>query len=556
VLLELGFVAEAEADAVSALDHDSDDLDALSLYAKVKHIRGELSVAIECWERIARLVHRGELARPPDNLALIASAWLAELVGDPAAASRYIDDLESVHGYEHDHDRILGLARAYEQLDTPTALAAAGWLYRHLADDFERRGIARPSLIGSLATVERRAGREGSAVLLEKQFLAAVRRRMHRPTLAEIARIGAEQFLPVERLRRVRAHGELSSPSRRERAVAAIVRGHLNVAADGFATHSEPLDHVYLGALAAARGEEVEAVGHLVTGITGGADDVEAAGWLLEHHAGDGVWKTHAQRRAMIDRIEEQRERDPLRPALWRRLAELHMLDGRPSDSRACTERAKALDVAWEDREHPIGRVNAASIYRMFGKAKGLVHELWAYRTPCGHHAGGTLREEDIHGNVTPELRGALRNTFIAVREYARAKLPHATTDLDDYCYAIKLPKEDEPSGGLSAGLPSALAFLSVFLQQPVSRELAASGAAIAEAHDVISIGRVGDTDHKVKAAYHGNLRTLLLPEGNREDLERSKILPREITAEIVEFVTDLDHAVRLVFGADVFTRV
>ena len=55
------------------------------------------------------------------------------------------------------------------------------------------------------------------------------------------------------------------------------------------------------------------------------------------------MWKTHAQRRAMIDRIEEQRERDPLRPALWRRLAELHMLDGRPSDSRLLEENVRRL---------------------------------------------------------------------------------------------------------------------------------------------------------------------------------------------------------------------
>ena len=69
------------------------------------------------------------------------------------------------------------------------------------------------------------------------------------------------------------------------------------------------------------------------------------------------------------------------------------------------------------------------------------------------------------HPAARDELRAAIRNTFVAVREYARAKLPHATADINDYTYSYKLPKEDEPSGGLSAGLPSALAFLSTHMR-------------------------------------------------------------------------------------------
>ena len=41
----------------------------------------------------------------------------------------------------------------------------------------------------------------------------------------------------------------------------------------------------------------------------------------------------------------------------------------------------------------------------------------------------------------------------------------------------------------------------------------------------------------------------ILVPTGNRPVLERSSIVPRAITEEIVRFVSDLDAAVRLVFG-------
>ena len=58
-----------------------------------------------------------------------------------------------------------------------------------------------------------------------------------------------------------------------------------------------------------------------------------------------------------------------------------------------------------------------------------------------------------------------------------------------------------------------------------------------------------------MKAAYHGNLHTLILPFANREDLERTAFSPDEITHESWQFAADLDQAVKLVFGPDVFTR-
>jgi ATP-dependent Lon protease len=108
--------------------------------------------------------------------------------------------------------------------------------------------------------------------------------------------------------------------------------------------------------------------------------------------------------------------------------------------------------------------------------------------------------------------------------------------------------KEDEPSGGLSVGLPTALAFLSVFLNRPVPQDLASSGMLITDAHDVLVVRPVGEAEEKVRGAYNRNLRRMLLPEGNRADLAHGMQVPQPIWEELVSFVPDLDSAVKLVF--------
>ena len=198
-----------------------------------------------------------------------------------------------------------------------------------------------------------------------------------------------------------------------------------------------------------------------------------------------------------------------------------------------------------------MGRVLADSVYHFVGRAKGLIHEIWAARRPAAAGRGGFL--EEILGNLTPEFSQAVRNTFLSVREFARAKWPHQTRDILDYSYTYKVTKEDEPSGGLSAGLPTALAFLSVFLNRPVPQDVASSGVLIADSHDVQVLRAVGEPEYKVRGAYNRNLRKVILPEANRRELEDNASVPRAICAEIVLFASTLDEAVMLTFGEDIW---
>jgi hypothetical protein len=190
-------------------------------------------------------------------------------------------------------------------------------------------------------------------------------------------------------------------------------------------------------------------------------------------------------------------------------------------------------------------------VYRFVGRAKGLIHEIWAARRPAAPGRGGFL--EEILGNLTPEMTQLVRNTFLSVREFARARWPQQTRDILDFNYTFKVTKEDEPSGGTSAALPSALAFLSVFLDRPVPQDMASSGVLIADSHDVQVVRPVGDPEYKVRGAYNRNLRRVILPEGNRSDLEANPLVPAPVCREIVRYAATLDDAVVLAFGEDVW---
>jgi hypothetical protein len=242
----------------------------------------------------------------------------------------------------------------------------------------------------------------------------------------------------------------------------------------------------------------------------------------------------------------------PGRATAWRQLATVHALAGEGNEARRCRERAEALEQTARRDEKPIGRALAAAVYHFVGNAKGLVHEVWASREVAASGAGGILPDARILGNLPPQMRAAVQSIFLSTREYARSKFPHLTRDLHEFTYTYKVTKDDEPSHGLSAGLPTALAFLSVFLQRPLPMTVASSGVIVADAHDVLALRSIGDTEHKVKAAYNRNLKQLILPATNRSELEANGRIPAQVRDGLVAYAGDLDAVVRLVFGEEI----
>src|SRR5262245_38206686 len=77
LLVALGELSEAERIVGQRLEQTGEDLTALNLFAKIQHIKGELSQAVACWARL-------HPTSPHNERALMLLASLLELAKDPA----------------------------------------------------------------------------------------------------------------------------------------------------------------------------------------------------------------------------------------------------------------------------------------------------------------------------------------------------------------------------------------------------------------------------------------------------------------------------------------
>ncbi len=626
VLIELGEAQEAQREVAAVLEQQPEDLDALNLFAKIKHIRGELSQAILCWAQIyarspmsgtaqlqlksilqlAMDPERGageflalgqyRLARKPTahleleeafglfiarrpkeararceeiaarhrgrerevfKLAVLASAWFAELSGDLEAACSTLEWLGEERSFATDVDRVLTLVRVYERIGSPPKLEAAIHICRYLRAQFDTM-----STLSQLSALHRRLGHHRIADEYETEYAAAFRRRMNRPTLDDVVRTASARYLPIPRLLELRLPAEPRALelSRRARALADVLLGDRVGARTGFARGQALLDEQYLADMTLLSGDVEGAIDRYLALLRRDPRELAIISWLLDWQRSSPSPSVAAHFRqvpallAAKEALERAIEQSPGRPAHWRRLATLLSLHADHAEGATiASRRASAHQAADLRKTRPVGRVLSPAVYQFIGKQKGLIHEVWADRAIARPGFGGTLPSDQLLGNISDELRRVVQSIFVSVREYARTKFPHLTEDLDEYTYRYKMTKEDEPSHGTSAGLPTALAFLSVFIQKAVPQDLAATGMIVTDAHDVLSIRAIGQTEHKVKAAYNRNLALIILPEENRPEVEANPRLPKAVQAEIVRYVADLDDAVRLVFGPDLF---
>ena len=106
---------------------------------------------------------------------------------------------------------------------------------------------------------------------------------------------------------------------------------------------------------------------------------------------------------------------------------------------RRCRERAEALEeAAVRDRGLQSGACwRTRSILRRTCERPDS-RDLGRSAAGAGG-AGGFL--EEILGNLTPEMTQLVRNTFLSVPQYARARWPHQTRDILDFNYTFKVTK-------------------------------------------------------------------------------------------------------------------
>ena len=430
----------------------------------------------------------------------------------------------------------------------------------HIHEHLLRGEADDVSVLGSLAALSIRLGDVAAATGYERRYLEAFRRWMHRPSFTDLVRVAARRYVPLPRLVALKPEPPDEPPDavpERERALTYGLVGERQAARGILERLGQPLDLKYLGDLAALDGDHDGARDHYLRSLAADPEDLRVLEWLLDDYARSAGPAIFALLRepGLEDRVrrrlEAQLRAAPLRVSVWRQLCSLHRIAGREAEAERSAARASQIEESLRSTRRPVGRVLAAAVFHFVGTAKGLIHEVWAGRKPAPPGRGGFL--EEMLGNLTPEMTQGVRNTFLSVREFARARFPHRTADILDFNYTYKVTKEDEPSGGLSAGLPSALAFLSAFLDTPLPQDVASSGTLIADSHDVLVVGGVGEPEYKVRGAYNRNLRRLILPEANRRQLEQTPLVPRAVTGELVAFVSSFDQAVDLVLGEDVW---
>jgi ATP-dependent Lon protease len=128
---------------------------------------------------------------------------------------------------------------------------------------------------------------------------------------------------------------------------------------------------------------------------------------------------------------------------------------------------------------------------------------------------------------VTGQLGDVMRESVQAAYSYVRSKA--RDLDIEDKVFSefdihIHFPAGAIPKDGPSAGVAIATCIASVMGERPVRHDVAMTGE-ITLRGKVLSVGGIKE---KVMAAQRANIKTVVLPEGNRKDLN-------EVPAEVKE---------------------
>src|SRR5687767_726845 len=143
---------------------------------------------------------------------------------------------------------------------------------------------------------------------------------------------------------------------------------------------------------------------------------------------------------------------------------------------------------------------------------------------------------------LTGQLGDVMIESAQAAFSYAKARSKELGIDeevLENFDIHIHLPEGAIPKDGPSAGITMATALVSVLAQRPVRKDVAMTGE-ITLRGNVLPIGGVKE---KLLAARRAKIKTVILPEPNRRDLED---LPQEVRDDL-KFVF-VEH-VRQVFA-------
>ncbi len=141
---------------------------------------------------------------------------------------------------------------------------------------------------------------------------------------------------------------------------------------------------------------------------------------------------------------------------------------------------------------------------------------------------------------VTGRLGSVMKESVHAALSYARAKAKLQSDDFYGRDIHINVPSASTRKDGPSAGITMATALISLFTGKAVRRDIGMTGE-ITLRGEVVEIGGMKE---KALAAYRAGLKTIVVPQGNKKDLND---IPKEVRRKLkFVFVKNIDQALKI----------